>query len=99
MIDSPSNPAPAPAGRLSFLAVALFLGTLLCAFRLCFQFAHDCWRILLAADLLIAGLCWLRPLHRWWTAVGWGLFGGLCALINPMVALAWGVFSVIVGIR
>ena len=44
--------------------------------------------ILLALDLVIAGRCWLRPLQRGWTAVGWGLFGGLCALINPMVALA-----------
>src|SRR5260370_13700361 len=82
-----------------WLAALLFLGTLLCHFRLCFQFTHDCWLILLAMDLLIAGLCWLRPLHRWWTAAGWGLFGGLCALINPMVALAWGVFSVVIGVR
>ena len=33
------------------------------------------------------------------TGAAWGLFGGFCALVNPMVALAWGVFSLVDGVR
>jgi hypothetical protein len=79
-------------------ASVFFLG-LLCNFHLWFQFTHDCWLILLAIDLLIAGLCWLRPLASKQAAAGWGLFGGLCALINPMVALAWGVLTLPIAFR
>jgi len=87
-------------GRLgSAAAVAVFFIGLLSHFRLCFQFTHDCWLVMLAVDLLIAGLCWCRPLHRWPSAAGWGLFGGLCALINPIVALAWGALSLLLAFR
>jgi len=79
-------------------AAAYFVG-LLYHFRLCFQTTHDCWLVLLALDLLIAWACWGSPLRRRWTAAGWGLFGGFCALVNPMVALAWGVFSLVSGVR
>src|SRR5262249_27394471 len=50
-------------------------------------------------DLLIAGACWLGPLRRWQSAAGWGLFGGLCALINPVVGFVWGALSVAAGLR
>jgi hypothetical protein len=79
--------------------VTVFLVTLLCNFQLCFQSTHDCWLVLLFVDLLIAGLCWLRPLDRGRTAAVWGLFGGLCALVNPIVALTWGTFSLVVGFQ
>jgi hypothetical protein len=81
------------------LVVTLFLGVLLCHFDWCFQTTQDCWIVLLAVDLLIIGTCWLRPLHRWHTAAGWGLFGGLCALVNPIVGFTWGAWSVLAGLR
>jgi hypothetical protein len=78
-------------------AAAVFLGALLCQFHLCFQLTHDCWLVLLALDLVVAGWCWWRPLDGWLRAAAWGLLGGLCALVNPVVALAWGVLSVWAG--
>jgi hypothetical protein len=80
-------------------AAAVFLGALLCQFHLCFQLTHDCWLVLLALDLVLAGCCWGRPLDGWPRAAGWGLLGGLCALVNPVVALAWGAVSVWAGRR
>jgi hypothetical protein len=81
------------------VAATVFVAGLICHFNLCFQFTHDSWLVLLAVDLLIAGLWWFRPLKRWQSAVGWGLFGGLCALINPIVGLTWGVVSLVVWFR
>src|SRR5262249_46132092 len=87
-------------GRLGTgLALAIFLAGLLCHFQLCFQFTHDCWFVLLALNLLVAGLCWLKPFQGWGTAAGWGLFGGFCALVNPIVALAWGLGSLGLGFQ
>jgi hypothetical protein len=83
----------------TFLASLLFLGAVLCHFHLCFQFTHDCWVILLAVDLLVAGFCWLRPLRGWKTAGFWGLVGGFCALINPVTGFVWGVMSFVLAIR
>jgi hypothetical protein len=80
-------------------ALALFLAALLWDFHSWFQFTHDCWLVLLALDLLIAWFCWGRPLGRWRTAAGWGLFGGLCALVNPVVGLIWGMLSLSAGFR
>jgi hypothetical protein len=81
------------------VVAAVFFAGLLCHFHLCFQYTHDCWLVLLALDLLIAGLCWGRPLHRWRPAATWGLFGGLCALINPVVGFTWGTLSLLVALR
>jgi hypothetical protein len=78
-------------------AVVAFLIGLVCHFRSCFQNTHDCWLVMLAVNLLIAGLCWWRPLHSWPMAVVWGLCGGLFAMINPLVALAWGVTTLVLG--
>ncbi len=77
------------------LTAAVFFVALLSSFHLCFQSTHDCWLVLLALDLVIAGLCWFRPLHGWKAAIGWGLVGGFCAQINPVVAFAWGMSSVV----
>jgi hypothetical protein len=77
-------------------ALAYFLGVL-CHFWLCFQLTHDSWLVMLALDLLIAGLCWYRPLQSWWRAAGWGLFGGFAALISPVVGFAWGSCSLLAG--
>ncbi len=83
----------------AWAAAAVFFAGLLCHFRLCFQTTHDGWLVLLAVDGLLAGLCWCQPLHRRRVAAAWGLFGGLCALINPVVGLAWGVSSLVTGLR
>ncbi len=81
------------------LGVAVFFTFLLANFHLCFQFTHDCWLVLLALDLLVAGLCWLRPLHGPLATAGWGLFGGLTALVNPVVAFAWGMATLVLAFR
>jgi hypothetical protein len=81
------------------VVAAVFFLALLCDFKLCFQFTHDSWLVLLALDLLVAGLYWLRPLGRWQTAAGWGLFGGSCALVSPIVGLVWGALSLAAGVR
>jgi hypothetical protein len=81
------------------VAAAVYLGALLCHFHLCFQSTRDCWIVLLAVDLLVAGLCWLGPLDRWQTAAGWGLVGGFGAQINPIVGFTWGILSLVMGFR
>lgn len=80
-------------------AVALFLVAVIGDFRLWFQFTHDTWCVLLAMDILIAWLAFGNPLGRWYTAVLWGGFGGLCAMINPIVAMLWGVASLALMVR
>lgn len=81
------------------VAASAFLVVLFADFRWYFQFTHDWWLIMLTLDLLVAAACWLRPLRRWWTAAGWGLFGGLCALVNPIVAAVWGAWSLTAASR
>jgi hypothetical protein len=76
----------------------LFCLALVSLFHWCFQTTGE-WPVLLALDLLIAGLCWWRPLSSLAAAAGWGLFGGLCALVNPIAGLTWGLLSLLVGWR
>src|SRR6185436_16408445 len=83
----------------AWTAAAIFLIAVVSNFHLCFQFTHDCWIVLLAIDLLVAGLCWGRPLADWTKATAWGVFGGFCGMVNPAVALAWGLMTLIVGYR
>jgi hypothetical protein len=79
----------------STTAAAVFLVFLTDHFKLNFQFTHDCWINMLALDLLIAGLCWARPFDGAARACGWGLFGGLSALLGPIVGFSWGVVSLV----
>src|SRR5262249_16738081 len=72
---------------------------LVCSFHSCFQVTHDSWLVMLAINLLIVGFCWWQPLHSWPRAVGWGVAGGLFALVNPVVALGWGVISLVIAYR
>jgi hypothetical protein len=76
-------------------AAVVFYVALLSNFHNCFQFTHDCWLVLLSIDLVIAGLCWFGPLQNGKRAAAWGLVGGLCALVNPVVAFAWGMSTVV----
>ncbi len=80
-------------------AAALCFAALVCEFRLYFQFTHDWWIVLFAVDLLIAGFCFLEPLRGWKSAAGWGLFGGLCVMINPIVGLTWAILSSLATLR
>jgi hypothetical protein len=81
------------------LAAVAFFAYLLGNFHGYFQVTHDAWLVLLALDLLIAGLCWLRPLRGPKAAMGWGLFGGLCAVVTPIAGFAWGASSLALAIR
>src|SRR5262249_40344776 len=83
----------------TWAAVTVFLAALVTDFRMCFQLTHDSWLVLLVVNLLVAWLCWGRPLGRRWSAVVWGLFGGVCALVNPILALVWGAFSALLAWR
>jgi hypothetical protein len=87
-------------GRIgSWAAAAVFFLALVFDFKVCFQLTHDSWLVMLAVDLLVAGLCWCRPLGCWRAAAAWGLVGGFCAQVNPIVGLVWAIFSVLVGVR
>jgi hypothetical protein len=82
------------------VAAAVFVCVLLIDFGRWFQVTHDTWFVLLAIDLLLAGLCWLDFFQGWKTAAGWGLFGGFCAMVNPIVGFTWGVCSIVAaGVR
>jgi hypothetical protein len=88
------------------LAMLIFLQTMLCQFQQWFQRAHDGWLVLLSLNLLLAGLCWLRPLQSgssvksatFWCAA-WGLFGGWCAQVSPVAGWSWGMLSACVALR
>ncbi len=82
-----------------FLVAAVFLGGLVDQFWNWFQVIQDCWLMLLTFDLLIAGFCWCGPLANWQRATCWGVFGGLCALVNPSIGLPWGVLTLALGLR
>ncbi|HEX4589875.1 MAG TPA: hypothetical protein VH120_08105, partial [Gemmataceae bacterium] len=81
------------------LAAVVFLGAVVVNFHLWFQFTHDCWLILLAVDGVLAGLLWFRPLGSWKSSVGWGMYGGITALISPVVGFVWGVLSIALAVR
>src|SRR5262249_40419752 len=49
--------------------------------------------------LLMAGFCWLGPFRGWYRSAIWGLLGGFCALVNPVIALIWGIGSLVLGVR
>lgn len=86
-------------GRV-WLATVVYLATLVYYFRQAFQFTHDCWIVLAGLDATIAGLVWWRPLERAWrAAAGWGIVGGLCALVSPSIGFVWGVFATVDGLR
>jgi hypothetical protein len=76
------------------VAAAFFLIGTLGDFRLWYQQTHDCWIILLAMNVVLAGFCWAAPLTGGWRAAGWGVCGGLVALTSPIAAFAWGILCV-----
>jgi hypothetical protein len=73
----------------------IYFGALLCNFRFWFQTTRDCWLVLLALDLVVAGLCWMKPLGSWGRALAWGLLGGAVAQVNPIVGFTWAVMTLL----
>jgi hypothetical protein len=73
------------------VAAGLFLVGVMGDFHLWYQQTHDCWIILLAMNLVLAGYCWAAPLTSGWRAAGWGVCGGIVALTSPIAAFAWGI--------
>jgi hypothetical protein len=88
----------APRTRIGAWAVAfVFLVMVISNFQLWFQFTHDCWLVLLAMDVLILGLTAFPPVidRGLNTTVAWGLFGGLGALVSPIVGFVWGTMTAV----
>jgi len=82
------------------IATLMFVLAIVYYFRLSFQHTHDCWIVLAAFDVVIAGLVWLRPLRSSWKmAIAWGVVGGLCALTSPVVGFVWGIIALVGGGR
>jgi hypothetical protein len=81
------------------VAATIFLLVTLQYFANWFQYVDDAWVMLLTLNLMIAGLCWGRPLARWPRAATWGVLGGLITLVNPIAGFAWGAVSLAVGAR
>jgi hypothetical protein len=81
------------------VALAVYLGVLVWNFQPCFQRTQDSCFVLLGLDLILVGLCWYRPLRDWKWAGLWGLLGGFCALISPVVGFIWGVLSFASSVR
>jgi hypothetical protein len=81
------------------VVAALFIAVLLLNFRDCFQANGDRWITLLVLDLMIAGFVWGHPLSSLPRAACWGCLGGVFALISPVAAFAWGILSLVIGVR
>ncbi len=94
---APVTRLPPVVGRA--VTSAVFLAAVLVNFHLWFQFTHDCWLVLLAVDGLLIGLMWFRPLESWKSAFGWGVYGGITALVSPVVGFVWGVLSFALAVR
>jgi hypothetical protein len=80
------------------VVAAAYVLVLLAEFGLWFQVAHLPLTVLVL-DVLLAGLGWGRPLGGWRRAVAWGLFGGLAALVSPILGFTWAVCSLPAGLR
>jgi hypothetical protein len=93
-----------------WLAAAVYVLLLFSSFRAWFQNLGGGWRFLLAVDLVLAGCCWWRPFDarprprsgRWAPTrrvAVWGVLGGLCALVSPIIGFTWAVLSVLAAGR
>ena len=81
------------------VVVTTIAATLLSHFYLSFQVTHDCWLNLATLTAILAGLWFGRPLRDARTATAWGLFGGVTALVGPILGATWAVFTVVEGVR
>jgi hypothetical protein len=84
----------------SWLAAAAYVLLLFSSFRAWFQHLGGGWRFLLAVDLMLAGCCWWRPFDApACRAAAWGVLGGLCALVSPIIGFTWAVLSLLAAGR
>jgi hypothetical protein len=79
-------------------AAAGYILVLVAEFGFWFQVAHVRLEVVVV-DVLLAGLVWGRPLGGRRAAVAWGLFGGLAALVSPVLGFTWAVCSLPDGLR
>jgi hypothetical protein len=68
-------------------------------FTLAFQQTHDSGLVLLVLTLTLAAACLGRPLRTGWGAAGWGLWGGVVALVGPVLGFVWAVLTAAEGVR
>ena len=80
-------------------AAIVYLAALLCDFQAWFQFTHDYALVLLTVSGLIAGLLSGDRMSTSRSAFGWGVFGGVCALVNPIVGVLWGSLTIPSAVR
>jgi hypothetical protein len=80
-------------------AAVIYVVTIANDFHSWFQFTHDYALILLTVDALVYGLVWGQPLASRKSASAWGVFGGVCALVNPILGGVWGVLSAAPALR
>jgi hypothetical protein len=85
------------AGRA--LAATVFVLALIGHFVWWFQRTHDNALVLLTLDGLLAAIWWGRPLRRWRGAAGWGVFGGVSALVSPAVGFTWAILTLTLAVR
>ncbi len=83
----------------AWLALIVYLAVVIWNFNLCFQITRDSWLVMLSLDVIIAGLCWWRPLSNKKRATFWGLAGGGIAMVNPIAGFTWGSLTLISGLR
>ena len=83
----------------SATATVVYVVAILSDFRHFFQFTHDTWLVLLTLDVLLIGICMCAPLKTPKSAAGWGIFGGVAAMISPVAALTWGCATFAIGYR
>ncbi|GIX00300.1 MAG: hypothetical protein KatS3mg111_3632 [Pirellulaceae bacterium] len=60
-----------------------------------FQLTHDCWLVLLAINGMWLGLARFDRLSTWWHFAGWGAWGGVLALVSPVLGFTWAVSTAV----
>ena len=81
------------------IAAIVYLALVLCDFQAWFQFTHDYALVLLTISALIAGLLSGDRMATGRSAFAWGAFGGVCALVNPIVGVLWGGLTIPTAVR
>jgi hypothetical protein len=82
-----------------WFAAIVYLVLVLCDFQAWFQFTHDYALVLLTISALIAGLMSCDRMTTGRSAFAWGVFGGVCALVNPIVGVLWGGLTIPAAVR
>lgn len=81
------------------LPVGVLVLALAADFLFAFQITHDHFLVLSALNGLVLWAGWGRPLASGSRATGWGVFGGLAALVAPVLGFVWAGLTVAAGVR